>query len=47
MSVRRAMALIGNGKQATGEGKSGSVEIGLTGPAATALHVHIQALHLA
>ena len=47
MGIRRAMALIGDTKQATGEGKSGLVEIGLTRPAATALHVHIQALQLA
>ena len=31
------MALIGNARQATSEGKSGPVETGLTGPAATAL----------
>ena len=31
------MVLIGNAKQATGEGKSGPVETGLTGLAATAL----------
>ena len=34
MGVHQAMALIGN---ATSEGKSGPVETGLTGPAATAL----------
>ena len=32
------MALIGNARQATSEGKSGRVETGLTGPAAMALH---------
>ena len=31
------MALIGNVRKATSEGKSGPVETGLTGPAATAL----------
>ena len=36
MGVRQAMALIGNARQATSEGKSGPVETGLTGPAATA-----------
>ena len=35
VGVRRAMALIGNAKQATSEGKSGPVETGLTGPATT------------
>ena len=35
--VRRAMALICNAKQATGEGKSGPVETGLTRLVATAL----------
>ena len=39
VGVRRAMALIGDAKQATGEGKSGPVETGLTGPAATALNL--------
>ena len=38
VGVRRATALIGDTKQATSEGKSGPVETGLTGPAATALH---------
>ena len=37
MGVRQAMAQIGNTRQATSEGKNGSVETGLTGPAATAL----------
>ena len=37
VGVRQAMALIGNARQATSEGKSGPVETGLTGPAATAL----------
>ena len=37
MGVCRAMALIGNARQAMSEGKSGLVEAGLTGPAATAL----------
>ena len=40
MGVRRAMALIGDTKQATSEGKCGPVETGLTGLtglAATAL----------
>ena len=40
MGVRRAMVLIGDAKQAMGEGKSGPVETGqtgLTGLAATAL----------
>ena len=37
MGVHQAMALIGYAKQATSEGKSGQVETGLTGPAATAL----------
>ena len=32
MGVRRAMALFGDAKQATGEGKSGLVETGLTRP---------------
>ena len=36
VGVHRAMALIGN-RQATSWGKSGPVETGLTGPAATAL----------
>ena len=35
MGVRQAMALIGNARQATSEGKSGPVETGLTGPVAT------------
>ena len=38
MGVRRAKALIGNARQATG--KSGPVETGLTRPAATALPDH-------
>ena len=33
----RALALFGDAKQAMGEGKSGPVETGLTGPVATAL----------
>ena len=37
MGVCRAMALIGDTKQATSEGKCGPVETGLTGMAATAL----------
>ena len=35
--VCRALALFGDAKQAMGEGKSGPVETGLTGPVATAL----------
>ena len=38
VGVRQAMALIGNARQAMSEGKSGPVETGLTGPAATALY---------
>ena len=41
MVVHRAMVLIGDSKQATGEGKSGPVETGLTGPAATALSKYL------
>ena len=41
MGVRRAKALIGNARQATSEGKSGPVETGLTGSAATALYNEI------
>ena len=37
MGVRRPLALIGGARQATSEGKSGLVETGLTGPAATTL----------
>ena len=37
VGFRLAKALIGNARQATSEGKSGPVEAGLTGPAATAL----------
>ena len=37
MGVHQAMALISNARQAMSEGKSGPVEIGLTGLAATAL----------
>ena len=37
MGICRAMALIGNTRQAMSEGKSGPVETGLTGPVATAL----------
>ena len=37
MGVCRALALFGDAKQAMGEGKSGPVETGLTGPVATAL----------
>ena len=37
VGFRRAKALIGNARQATGKGKSGPVETGLTRPAATAL----------
>ena len=37
----QALALFGNAMQAMGEGKSGPVEIGLTGPVATALIVCI------
>ena len=37
MCVCRALALFGDAKQAMGEGKSGPVETGLTGPVATAL----------
>ena len=37
VGVRQAMVLIGNAGQATSEGKSGLVETGLTGLAATAL----------
>ena len=38
MGVCRALALFGDAKQAMGEGKSGPVETGLTGPVATALN---------
>jgi len=38
MGIHRVMALIGDANRAMGEGKSGPVETGLTGPAATALH---------
>jgi len=37
VSVRRPLALIGDTRQATSEGKSGPVETRLTGPVATAL----------
>ena len=37
VGVRRAMALIGDARQATSVKKSGPVETGLTGPAGTAL----------
>ena len=37
MSVRQPLALIGDARQATSEGKSGPVETGLTGAVATAL----------
>ena len=37
MGVHRAIALLGDAKQAMSEGKSGPVETGLTGPVATAL----------
>ena len=37
MGVFRALALYDDAKQAMGEGKSGPVETGLTGPVATAL----------
>ena len=37
MGVCRALALFGDAKQAMGEGISGPVETGLTGPVATAL----------
>ena len=37
VSVRRAITLIGNARQATSEGKIGPVETGLTGLVATAL----------
>ena len=37
IGICRAMALIGDAKQATSEGKWALVETGLTGPAATAL----------
>ena len=39
VGVRRAMAIIGGARQASSEGKSGPVETGLTGPAATALQL--------
>ena len=39
MGVCRALALFGDAKQAMGEGISGPVETGLTGPVATALGV--------
>ena len=42
MGVRRAMALIGDARQASSEGKSGLVDTGLTGTAATALCLHVQ-----
>ena len=38
--VRRPMALIGDAKQAMGEGKSGPIETGLTGRVATYNPVH-------
>ena len=41
MGVRRAMALTGDAKQATGEGKGGLVETRLTRPAATAMNVDL------
>ena len=37
VGLHRAMALIGDTKQAKSEGKSGPIETGLTRPAATAL----------
>ena len=40
MGVHQAMALIGNAKQATGEGKSGPVETGLNRLVATAMLDH-------
>ena len=40
MGVCRALALFGDAKQAMGEGKSGPVETGLTGPVATALSTY-------
>ena len=40
------MALIGNTRQATSEGKSGPVETGLTGLVATALHECVLLVHL-
>ena len=43
VGVHQAMALIGNARQATGDGKSGPVETGLIGPAATALQANRQA----
>ena len=46
VGVRRAMALIGNAKQATSEGKSGPVETGLTGPAATAMTCALHVNHI-
>ena len=39
MGVRRAMALTGDAKQATGKGKGGPFETGLTRPVAMALNV--------
>ena len=42
VGIRQAMTLIGNARQATGEGKSGPVETGLNGPAATALYIHMK-----
>ena len=43
MGVRRALLLLfGNAKQAMGEGNSGPVGTGQTGPAAMALHTWIQ-----
>ena len=41
MGVHQAMVLIGNARQATSEGRSVPVETGLTGPAATALYLHV------
>ena len=41
LGVGQAMALIGNIRQAMSEGKSGPVETGLTGPAATALYSNL------
>ena len=37
MGIRQALALFCDAKQALGEGKSGPVETGLTGPEAMAL----------
>ena len=41
MDVHRPLTLIGDAKQAMGEGKSGPVETRLTGPVAMALQLAV------